>query len=147
MNRQFQAKASFRHYALLAVLLSVAIYFAWHTESLTRQWSGALIAITLLAMVIIVEKIIHSTYTITKQHTLVIHKGRFSKDKIIPLDDIDRIDRINRNRIGGKPMLTYLVIVLKDSTEYYINPKNEEDFIKCVIQKKKKKEQAEDSLP
>ncbi len=144
MNRQFHSKTSLRNYALLAALLSVAIYFMWNTESLTRQWSGVLIAIVLLVIVIVIERIIHTTYTITKERTLVIHQGRFSKDKVIPLDDIERIDRISRNRIGGKPLMTYLAVVLKDHTEHYITPKNEEDFIKCIAQRRKKTEEAED---
>ena len=140
MNRQFQAKISIKHYALLAVLLSVAIYFVWHTEMLSYQGCGILMAVVLLLMVIVIERMIHTTYTITSDHTLIISNGRFSKKKNIHLDDIDRIDQIRRYRIGNKSLHTYLAIVLKNNTEYYITPRNEEDFIKCVIQKKKKKE-------
>lgn len=140
MNRQFQAKISIKHYALLAVLLSVAIYFVWHTEMFSYQGCGILMAAVLLLMVIVIERMIHTTYTITSSNTLIIRQGRFSKEKAIQLDDIDRIDQIKRYRIGNKPLHTYLAIVLKNNIEYYITPRNEEDFIKCIIQKKKKKE-------
>ena len=117
---------------LLAALLSVAIYLIWQTTLLPKAGSGALIAIDLLLMVVVIEKMIHTTYTVTSSNTLIIHAGKFSKDKIIPISDIDRIDRINRIRIGGKALQTSLAIVMKDQKEYFITPVNEEDFIKCI---------------
>ncbi len=136
MNRQFHAKVSMRSYVLLAALLSVAISFIWSTDHIARQWIGLVLAVALLLMIIIIERIINTTYTITSGGTLVIHKGRFSKDIVVPIEKIDRIDRINRNRIAGRPLVTYLVIVLRDGTEYGVMPKNEEDFIKCITRKR-----------
>jgi len=117
---------------LLAALLSVAIYLIWQTTALPKVGVGVLIAIDLLIMVVIIEKMIHTTYTVTSSDLLIIHTGRFSKDKTISISDIDRIDRINRMRIGGKPLQTSLVVVTNDQKEYFITPKNEEDFIKCI---------------
>lgn len=122
---------------LLAALLSVALYFAWQNTLLTRQSFGILLGIDLLLMVLIVERMIHTTYTVTTDKTLIIDRGKLSKVKVIPLTDIDRIDRINRMRIGGKPLITYLVVVLKSGTEHCITPRNEEDFIQCIRQRLK----------
>ena len=145
MNRQFQSKISLGNYVLLAALLSVAIYFIWQTETvLVRSISGIVLAIDLLMMVVIIERMIHTTYTLTADKRLVIHKGRFCQDIVISLDEIDKLDRINRMRIGRKALQTYLVVVTKDKKEYYITPNNEEDFIKCIIQRKKKGQEAED---
>lgn len=141
MNRQFQAKISIGSYVLLAALLSVAVYFMWQTSELVRTMSGIVLAIALLMMVVVIERMIHTTYTITADKRLVIHKGRFCKDMVIPLDAIDRIDRINRLRIAGKPLRTSLVIVTKDQTEHHINPTNEEDFIVCITRRKRDKQQ------
>mgnify|MGYP004455041579 FL=1 len=136
MNRQFHAKVSMRSYVLLAALLSVAISFIWSTEHVARQWIGVVLAVVLLIMVVVIERIINTTYTITTEGTLVIHEGRFSKDVVISIGDIDRIDRINRYRIAGRPLLSYLVVVLSDGKEYGIMPKNEENFIKCITRKR-----------
>ncbi|MBQ6964596.1 MAG: PH domain-containing protein [Bacteroidaceae bacterium] len=144
MNRQFHSKVSFSNYVLLAALLSVAIYFVWNTEALTRPVSGILIAAILLIMVILIERMIHTTYTIRTDRTLVIHRGRFAKEVVIPLDEIAHIDRINHLRIGGRALRTSLVLVLRNNTEHYITPINEEDFIQCIIQKRKKTEEEED---
>lgn len=123
---------------LLAALLSVALYFAWQNTLLTRQSFGILLGIDLLLMVLIVERMIHTTYTITADRTLIIRRGKLSRTLIIPLDDISRIDRINRLRVGGKPLQTFLVIVLQSGAEHYITPRNEEDFIQCIIKNKTK---------
>lgn len=144
MNRQFHAKVSFGSYVLLAAMLSVAIYLIWQTAYLTKQWCGILITADLLIMVIIIERIINTTYTVTHDNRLVIHNGRFSKDIILSLDDIDRIDRINSMRIGGKALRTTLVIVMNDKTEHYIYPRNEEDFVQFLIKRKNKNKDYDD---
>lgn len=144
MNRQFHAKISMMNYVLLAALLSVAISFIWSSEYIARQWIGLLLAVVFVVMIIIIEKIINTTYTITSDGKLVVHNGRFSKDIVVPIENIERIDRINRYRIGRKPLLTYLVIVLNDGTEHGVMPNNEEDFIKCVKRKRQHLQDTDD---
>ena len=121
---------------LLAALLSVAIYFIWQTAAMPRQGVGIFLTFDLLIMVIVVERMIHTHYIVTADRRLIIHKGRFARDHSIPLDHIDRIDRINRWRIGGKARQTSLVVVTKDQKEYHITPQNEEDFITCITQRR-----------
>lgn len=141
MNRQFHAKIPLRHYTLLAALLSVALYFTWHTELLERQWTGIVLGVVLVLMVVLVEKIINTHYTVTTDAQLLIHEGRFAKDKTVDILSIDRIDRINRLRLFGKPLITYLIIVMTDGKEHCIMPKNEKDFIKCIAQRRIQKEE------
>ena len=140
MNRQFHAKISLRHYTLLAALLSVALYFTWHTELLARQWIGLVLGIVLVLMVVLVEKIINTHYTVTTDTKLLIHEGRFAKDKTVDILSIDRIDRINRLRLLGKPLITYIIIVMTDGTEDCVMAKNEEVCIKCIAQRRTHKE-------
>lgn len=121
---------------LLAALLSVAIYFIWQTAAMPRQGVGIFLTFDLLIMVIVVERMIHTHYIVTADRRLIIHKGRFARDHSIPLDHIDRIDRINRWRIGGKARQTSLVVVTKDQKEYHITPQNEEDFITCITKRR-----------
>lgn len=121
---------------LLAALLSVAIYFIWQTATMPRQGVGIFLAFDLLIMIIVVERMIHTHYIVTADKHLIIHKGRFAKDVSISLDEIDRIDRINRWRIGGKARQTSLTVVTKDQKEYHITPQNEEDFIKCITKRR-----------
>lgn len=145
MNRQFHAKIPMMNYVLLAALLSVAISFIWSSEYIARQWIGLLLAVVLVIMIIVIEKIINTTYTITSDGMLVIHNGKFSKDVAVAIEKIERIDRINRYRMGGKPLLTYLVVVVCDGTEHAVMPKNEEDFIKCIKRKRQQLNDSEDA--
>jgi hypothetical protein len=121
---------------LLAALLSVAISFVWHTDTLPRQAVGIVLTADLLLMVIIVERMTHTTYTVTSSRTLVIHKGRLIRDRVISLDEIDRIDRISSLKVGGRVLRSSLVIVTKDNHEHHVSPRNEEDFIQCIIKRK-----------
>lgn len=108
---------------LLAALLSVAIYFMWQTATLGRAAGGFGLLCILTLMVVIIEKMINTTYTVTAESTLVIHTGRFSKDVVIPLTDIKQIDKTRRG---------YLLVVTTDNIEYAVHPTNEQDFIKCI---------------
>ncbi len=139
MTRQFQSKISYAHYTLLLALLAVAIYLIWMpTED--RRFNGALIGADLVLMVVIIEKMIHTTYTIKDNSELVIHTSRFKKDISIPIDSISKIDRISKWRIAGKAMSTSLVIVTNDGEEHHISPRNEEEFVNYIIKSKTKKE-------
>ncbi|MBQ0022332.1 MAG: PH domain-containing protein [Prevotellaceae bacterium] len=121
---------------LLAVLLSVAIYLIWSTAALSKPGAGILIAADLVFMIIVVERMIHTTYTVTASNKLIIHTGRISKDKVISIDEIARIDRLNKLRFAGKPLQTVLIIVTTDNKQYSITPKNEEDFIQCIAKRR-----------
>lgn len=139
MNRQFQGKIHIGSYVLLLVLLAAGVSLVWQTSVMSRQMVGLLFAVDLVMMIIIVERMVHTTYSVIKHDDtwlLNIHKGKLSKDITIDLRDIDRIDRINKLRLGGKPLQTFLVIVLKNNKEYYITPKNEEEFIKCIAKRR-----------
>ena len=121
VNRQFHSTTPFGNYVLLAALLSVAIYILW--QGLSRQITGIIIAAILVFMLIIIERMIHTCYTITTDGKLIIDKGRLAKVVVLNLKDIKKIDKIRRSS---------LVVVTFDNKEYYIRPQNEEDFIKCI---------------
>lgn len=121
MNRQFRATTPIRNYVLLAVLLSVAIYTLW--QGLSRPLTGLAVGILLLFMLVIVERMIHTCYTITTDGKLIIDKGRLAKIVVLHLKDIKKIDKIRNST---------LVVVTFDGKEYYIRPQNEEEFIRCI---------------
>ncbi|MCD8235687.1 MAG: PH domain-containing protein [Prevotellaceae bacterium] len=125
MNRVFQAKINIGNYILLTLLLLVAIHSMWHVN-------GILLCLSLLLLVVIIERMIHTTYTITTDGTLIISNGRFSKRKVVSLSDIDSIERIRGMRIGGKAISTSLLITCKNGKLFQVNPGNEDDFVKCV---------------
>lgn len=125
MNRLFHAKIQKSSWLLLMVLLVLAVFAMWNK-------SPILMAIAMLLMVVIIERMIHTTYTIDKSGNLIIHKGRFSKDKIISLKDIQRIDRVNSMRIFGKSISTCLFIVCNEGRQIQVIPRLEDEFVECV---------------
>ena len=121
MQRTFQAHISYKHYALLAALLLAVVCLYW--MPLQQTTTGILLGLLLTLMVGVVSKATNTCYIVHSEGFLEIKKGRFSKNVRIPIDDIDRIDKIRRGA---------LVIVLKNSREYFITPQNESDFIRCI---------------
>lgn len=125
MNRVFQAKINIGNYILLILLLLVAIHSMWCVN-------GILLCFSLLLLVVIIERMIHTTYTITTDGMLIINNGRFSRRKEVPLSDINSIERIRGMRIGGKTISTSLLITCKNGKIFQVSPRNEDDFVKCV---------------
>lgn len=125
MNRVFQAKINIGNYILLILLLLVAIHSMWCVN-------GILLCLSLLLLVVIIERMIHTTYTITTNGMLIINNGRFSRRKEVPLSDINSIERIKGMRIGGKTISTSLLITCKNGKIFQVSPRNEDDFVKCV---------------
>lgn len=124
MKRTFQAKTTIKQYVLLAVLLSVVVCFYW--IPMPKQLLGVLLATILTLITVVISRMISTFYVIYTEGYMEIKKGRFTTDKNIQLSQIKRIDKIRR---GGT-----LIIVMNDDKEYYlIPPKNEEDFIKCIV--------------
>lgn len=125
MTRTFQEKTSVGTVILLVVLLAVTVYFMWIVN-------GILIALSLVLMLLVVERIIHSQYVVDHDSLMVYH-GRFSQNKVIPIDSIQRIERINRIRIGNRTLQSYLLIVYGDEKSVAVNPKNEDEFIQTIM--------------
>ena len=130
LNRQFHTKVHYGNYVLLAALLSVTFCLLW--QGLSRPVTGIIIGVLLLFMLIIVERMVHTCYIITSDGKLIIDKGRLSKTIYIDISDIQRIDKIRNSS---------LVIVMNNGKEYFVQPTNEEDFIKCIKTRRKKDEQ------
>lgn len=132
MNRLFHAKISFVNYVLLSALLAVAIYFVWQAPTISRQLLGIVICVILLLMVIIVERMINTTYTITADGKILIHEGRFGKDLTVDINDINKITLKDRINIFGLSIYSYLLIETNDGNRIKVSPNNKKDFIHKV---------------
>lgn len=91
-----------------------------------------LFAFAILLLLVVIERSIHTEYKLTKD-TLTIHNGRLSKDRVILVKDIKRVERLKKFRFGRKALITYLVIVYGDNKSVGIIPQSEEDFIKQLL--------------
>lgn len=122
MDKVFHARIHFLMYLFLAVLV-VGVCFSF----LHRM--GLCAALTLLLLVVAVERIIHTTYTVTADGRLVVSHGRFSRRLDIPLSGLRRVERIRRLRAGRHSLFSYLLVVYGDGKCVAVMPVQEEDFV------------------
>ena len=135
MNRIFHARVPWHTFFLLLLLVIVTLWFYW-------ERSGILAALSLLFMVVLVERSIHTTYTVTIDGMLLISRGRFSKPFSVPLLDIHRIEQVRKVRLGSYCLNSYLLLYYGSSTgeEKVVSliPSNEEELV-TYIQKLRRK--------
>jgi len=132
MIRTFHAKTPATSWTLLVVLAFVAGYAAWRKEAV-------MLALALVVVTIIIDRIIHTEYSIDNG-TLTIRKGRFSKPHFINIGEIQRIDQASGMRIGGKPVGTFLILILSENRELTVCPKDETEFIKQIHKQRHRNE-------
>lgn len=132
MNRLFHAKIGWNSWALLAVVLGITLYSIWEIKN------GVLLCALMLFLVIIIERMIHTTYTVTTDNLLVVHTGRFSKDKVIPLSDIKTIQKVETMRIMGRPLRSCIVIEYGEGKIISLIPNTPDEFIRVVSKRVRK---------
>ncbi len=129
MQRVFHAKIQPQSWLLVAAMLGVAVYFMWNRQPV-------LIAASLLLIVLIVERMTHTCYTVADGN-LVIHAGRFARDRTIPIADIETIERIHGLRVFGKSLHSFLLIRHSGGRQTAVVPQNDEDFVRTIEKHRK----------
>ena len=131
MNHIFHSRVVAGHY--LALLLFTVLTVCGFLER-----SGLLALVGMLMLVLLIERLIHTTYTVTVQGTLVIDRGRFSKQRVISLDSITSIESADVLRIGGFSLLHYVLITYDGGKCDSLLPLKEEEFI-ALLEKRRQK--------
>lgn len=124
-TRTYRARLQITNWILIILLSALTVYLIW-------EGNGLLIAASLLFLLIVIERSIHTEYKLS-QDELTISNGKLSRTVVIPVSDIKRIERIRRVRIGHKALITYLVIVYGDEKTVSVIPQHEEDFINQLM--------------
>ena len=132
MTRSFRAKIPVSSWLLLAVLVFVTGYTAWRKEAV-------LLVMALFIITILIERIIHTEYILDNER-LTIRKGRFSRPQTVMLTDIMSIEEGCGMRIGGKPLSTFLVIILQEGGEVIVSPKDQDKFIEQIFKQRYRNE-------
>ena len=87
----------------------------------------------MLLLVVVIERIIHTTYTVTTDNKLVLYHGRFSKKKEINLDEILFIKRTSTFKLGRFALLRYVLIEYgTKQKQVALIPVREDLFIKTI---------------
>lgn len=124
-TRTYRARLQAGNWILIILISALTIYLIW-------EGNGLLIAASLVFLLIIIERSVHTEYKIS-QTELIIDNGKLSKTINIPISNIKRIERIRKFRIGHKAIISYLIIVYGDEKTVSVIPQHEEDFIYQIM--------------
>lgn len=121
ISRTFRYRVSWLNWAATMLTACAAMMFFWH-----RSAACALVGLALMvAGVLMVERMIHTSYMFTSAGLLVIDRGRFSRTLRIPVSEI--LDaRVVRGRFLP---VRYVLIEYGVGRFASVQPVGEESFI------------------
>ena len=103
MNRIFHARIVWYQYFLLVVLGVNAFGFLWCKNII-------LATLMMLFLIVVIEQIIHTVYTVTADGLLLLNHGRFIRKKTIPIAEITSIRKVHSMKFGSFSVTNYLLI-------------------------------------
>ena len=125
MNRVFHARITWYHLLFLVLVSVCTVYLVWHKQAL-----GALLFS--LVLLVLIECVIHTTYTVTAEGLLVIAKGRFYKKRTIPIGEILSVER-KRSMTVFNCSVTHFVLIRWGYDKYVaLIPVKEKEFIQLI---------------
>lgn len=122
MNRIFHARIAWYQYFLLAVLTVNAVGALWCKYILL----GVLMSLMLL---VVIEQIIHTRYTVTGDGILEISTGRFARKKVIPIGDVTAVRKYSSMKFGRFSVTDYLLIEYGAGKFASVMPAKEQEFV------------------
>ena len=125
MDRIFHARIAVGQYLLLALVTVVTVWNLWEKHIV-------LAAVFMLLLVVSIERLIHTTYTLTRDGRLVLYYGRFSRVREIRVEDIVSVQRSSSMQIGGRAVMRYVLVRCKDGRCHALMPVKEEEFIRAL---------------
>ena len=124
MNRISHARITLGQYLFLLLVTGVAFWSLWN-----KQVVIAILAVGLLTVSI--EKLIHTTYTVTADGNLVLYYGRFLKSKTIAVNDVSATETVCSMNLFGFRLMRCVLVHHGDKAEALM-PVKEEEFVKCL---------------
>ena len=128
MNRIFHARIAAGQYLFVALAGVIAVYGLWEKQILIA-------VLFMLLLVVSIEKLIHTTYTVTADNKLLLFFGRFSRGKEILLKDITSVERASSMQIGGFAVMRYVLVRYGEGKCAALLPVKEEEFIRLLEQR------------
>lgn len=121
ISRTFRYRVSWPNWAAMMLTACAAMTFFWH-----RSAACAMVGLALMvAGVLMVERMVHTSYMFTSDGLLVIDRGRFSRTLRIPVSEI--LDaRVVRGRLLP---VKYVLIEYGAGRFASAQPVGEESFI------------------
>ncbi|MDL2213374.1 PH domain-containing protein [Bacteroides sp. OttesenSCG-928-E20] len=127
MKRIFHSRIIWYQYVYLILLGLLAFWLLW-TKTIVPA------ALCLLFVVFLIERFIHTTYTITPADELIIYPGRFGKSRTIKLKDIRTVEK-RQSPLGKLTHTGYILIGYGNNRYISLLPIKEREFIDLLEQR------------
>ena len=125
MNRIFHARITLGQYLFLLLVTGVAFWTLWNKY--------IVLAILMVALLVLaIEKLIHTTYTLTSDGNLVLYYGRFMRGKTIPLAELTGVEQVCSMSVFGFKLMSCVLVHHGNKTEALMPAKEEEFIIKVT---------------
>ena len=103
MNRIFHARIAVGQYLFLVLTTIIVIYAMWMQHAVMA-------ILFMLLLIIAIERLINTTYTLTTDGRLLLFYGRFSRSEEILLKDIISVERASSMKIGRFAVMRYVLV-------------------------------------
>ncbi|EKJ90841.1 Bacterial PH domain protein [Bacteroides finegoldii] len=125
MNRIFHARIAWYQYFLLVVLTVNVVGALWCKYILPA-------VLLILMLIVVIEQIIHTVYTVTPDGILEISTGRFIRKKVIPLSEITAIRKCHSMKFGRFSVTEYVLIEYGKGKFVSVMPVKEREFVELL---------------
>ena len=125
MNRIFHARIAWYQYFLLVVLTVNVVGALWCKYIL-------LAVLLILMLIVVIEQIIHTVYTVTPDGILEISTGRFIRKKVIPISEITAIRKCHSMKFGRFSVTEYVLIECGKGKFVSVMPVKEREFVELL---------------
>ena len=86
----------------------------------------------MLFLIVVIEQIIHTVYTVTADGLLLLNYGRFIRKKTIPIAEITSIRKVHSMKFGSFSVTNYLLIEYGKGKYASVLPVKEKEFIELI---------------
>lgn len=124
-------------YVLLFLFAAVMVRAFWDMQPIV----GLVMA---MALVVTIESIIHSTYTLTTDGNLVVYRGRFRRTQTIPLTDITDVELKRMHALGRLTAADYVLVHLRTGQHLSLMPLCPEEFMRALVKRLEHREDDEE---
>ena len=125
MNRIFHARIAWYQYFLLVVLTVNVVGALWCKYILPA-------VLLILMLIVVIEQIIHTVYTVTPDGILEISTGRYIRKKVIPISEITAIRKCHSMKFGRFSVTEYVLIECGKGKFVSVMPVKEREFVELL---------------
>ena len=125
MNRIFHARIAWYQYFFLVVLTVNVVGALWCKYILPA-------VLLILMLIVVIEQIIHTVYTVTPDGILEISTGRFIRKKVIPISEITAIRKCHSMKFGRFSVTEYVLIEYGKGKFVSVMPVKEREFVELL---------------